>query len=646
MNCSVFFPYLLSGAADVLYEPALLEEDWLLSPPNAPAAAGPPTVTPGPHISRSGSAGSVGGTLPGMATAEQPQEAFTTTVAGTVSLESFAPTAAGGPAAGAAGGGEGPPAAAAAGGGGGGEGLAATAATGGGVAPAGGAGIQEVPMAPVPTRRSSPFSSAIVAAAAAAAGEEGPSRSNMGGAASGTGMCAMQPQEMTRGPTVSGAGAGLAGGAGGRPPMQPQQQQQRQAGAANAEGKYPHLCRVGSERVPEHSFGSPETVQQQQQEGQRTSLGNGRLQPQMSEIGTRSTSGTTNSSNGIAASRRSITSAAAAAAAAAAAKASAAGGVAMGSSTGFGIGNQLGPGQMETSYSTTGERVLGAARAAHPGQATASTVSQKHLHTSSGDGRSRSNSTSKKPQLMADRSSLDGFRGPQQQSGDGVGGGWGGREWSSSFSKQQAEQQQLKGQASLQLPRKPQQPQQRLAEQRSWMGYMGSLSGGSAAGHEEEQGLSVSGMDWSRLEKPPEKKQQQQGGSELQPAHSLQQQSSFLEGVFRKQSLHSQQALGSTTSATPPGSAAAASVQDERSSFCTVDLPPEDQVTAAAAAPTGAYSLHGAGQTDGAGFDVEEALTAAADMGHGEAQADREAAAQEALVSEWQPDTNSAGDKW
>ena len=570
-----------------------------------------------------------------MATAGQSQEVFTTTVAGTESMERFAPTAAGGKATAAAGG-EGPAATA-----------AAAAAAGGGVGPVGVAGQQEVPTAPVPTRRSSPFSSAIVAAAAAAEGEEGPSRSSMGGAASETGMSAMQPQEMTRGPTVSGAGAGVGAAAGGRPPMQPQQQQQqRQAGAANAEGKYPHLRRVRSERVPENSGSSPGHVQQQQ-EGQRTSLGNGRLQQQMSEIGTRSTSGTTNSSNGIAASRRSINSAAAAAAAAAAAKAATSGGVAMGSLTGSGIDEQLQPGQMETSYSTTGERVLGAARAAHPGQATASTVSQKHLHISSGDGRSRSNSTSKKPpQFVADRSSLDGPRAPREQSGEGVGGGWGGREWPSSFRKQQAEQQQLKGQASLQLPRKPQQQQQqRLVEQRSWMGYMGSLSGSSAAGHEEEEGLSVSGMDWSRLEKPPEKQQQQQGGGELQQAQSLQQQSSFLGGVFRKQSLHNQQAPGSTSSATPPCEGAAASVQDDRSSFCTVDFTPEDQTTTPAPV-TGAYSLNGAGQTDGFGVDVEEALAAAADVGHGEAQADREAAAQEALVSEWQPDTNSVGDKW
>ena len=151
---------------------------------------------------------------------------------------------------------------------------------------------------------------------------------------------------------------------------------------------------------------------------------------------------------------------------------------------------------------------------------------------------------------------------------------------------------------------------------------MGSLSGSNAAGHEEEQGLSVLGMDWSRLQKPPEKKQQQQADGELQQAQSLQHQSSLFGGVFRKQSMHIQQAPGSTTSATPPGDAsAAASVQDDRSSFCTVDFTPEDQTTAAAA-PTGAYNCNGAGQTDGTGFDVEEALAAAADIGHGEAQAD------------------------
>ena len=140
---------------------------------------------------------------------------------------------------------------------------------------------------------------------------------------------------------------------------------------------------------------------------------------------------------------------------AAAARAAASGGVAMGSLPGSSINEQLQPGQMETSYSTTGERVLGAARAAHLGQATASTVSH--------------------------------------------------------------------------------------------------------AGHEEE-GLSVSGLDWSRLKKPPLKKQQERDG-ELQQAQSLQHRSSCFGGVFRKQSMHSQQAPGSTTSATPPGGAAAASIK-------------------------------------------------------------------------------------
>jgi hypothetical protein len=185
--------------------------------------------------------------------------------------------------------------------------------------------------------------------------------------------------------------------------------------------------------------------------------------------------------------------------------------------------------------------------------------------------------------------------------------------------------------------------------------------------------LSAAGMDWSRLEKVPAKHQQQEGQGTLrqqssffgsmfswtaaqqeelqkeeaiasQPSQQLQQQQSFLGGIFRRQSLHKQQqgqAGGVATAAADEGGATPASAQDEASPFCAVDLPLEGlSVTNADTDSCTLDSADAHGDPLAAGeaaFLTEEAKAKLAD---------REAAAQEALVSEWQPDTNSAGDKW